>query len=214
MYNYKTLINLPNILSISRIFFAIPLFLMLKNFDNLQNPLIIILVIVIIATDYLDGFFSRKFDQKTFIGQILDPVSDKISMAIVALGLILYHNFPLKIIIFLLYRDILIFVYVFFLVEKKTQIRANIWGKINTTIFSFVFISFVFWGNFKIFNYFIYSAYVSLILSSLINLLEAEKYLKISNKIFIIFVRIVLLFSTLCLIYLVMSFVPDYLNRD
>ena len=36
------------------------------------------LILFASATDLLDGFLARNFDQKTFLGACLDPIADKI----------------------------------------------------------------------------------------------------------------------------------------
>ena len=70
--------NLPNILTISRIIlgFIIPYLMLTRDF-NLQ-----ILACFIFAfgafTDWFDGWYARKYDLVTKLGKILDPLADKI----------------------------------------------------------------------------------------------------------------------------------------
>jgi cardiolipin synthase len=78
----KTFITIPNILTISRIcllpFFAIGFFITSK-FGILLSLIVFSFCCI---TDYLDGYYARAFKQSTKLGQILDPLADKILIAI------------------------------------------------------------------------------------------------------------------------------------
>ena len=88
------MVNLPNVLSMSRIL-LVPLLMvvLLTKFEGrdivgLDNEFIGLIVFLIAAlTDFLDGFFARRRQQVTRLGQLLDPAADKIltSSAFVAL---------------------------------------------------------------------------------------------------------------------------------
>ena len=67
---------LINLLTLSRIFIAIIIFglLMLNNYYVLA----FVLFFVAGSTDYFDGFLARKYNASSQMGEILDPVADKI----------------------------------------------------------------------------------------------------------------------------------------
>lgn len=67
--------NVPNLLSAARIVLAIACFACL-SFDHFLAALIIFLLAA--ATDWLDGYWARKFQQITQLGRILDPFADKL----------------------------------------------------------------------------------------------------------------------------------------
>ena len=68
-------LNIPNLLSISRIFLVFPLIHFLINY----RPVYVFTLIIIAGlTDYFDGLIARKFDLKTRLGAVLDPLSDKV----------------------------------------------------------------------------------------------------------------------------------------
>ena len=70
--------NIPNLLTVFRIF-LVPIFvLMIKS--ELENPYFFALLIFVLAsiTDYLDGKLARKFQVISRFGLFMDPFADKI----------------------------------------------------------------------------------------------------------------------------------------
>lgn len=104
-------------------------------------------------TDGLDGFVARKFNQRSNLGAILDPASDKILMlttfAMLSLPKVANPNrIPQWLFLSILIRDLIIvsgvlFLRVFYNVRKFSP---SIWGKL-TTGFEAVTAGFVFLGN-------------------------------------------------------------------
>ena len=78
-------IALINILTLSRIFIAMSIFVLLI----LDNHFILAFILFCMAglTDYLDGFLARKYNASSQIGEILDPISDKILIVFLFFGL-------------------------------------------------------------------------------------------------------------------------------
>ncbi len=68
--------NLPNCITISRIFLAIILFWLI--WYNGYWITAAVLFVVAAATDALDGYLARKYGQVTTLGRIMDPFADKI----------------------------------------------------------------------------------------------------------------------------------------
>ena len=67
---------LINLLTISRIFLAIIIFLLLMSNDG--HIVALVLFMFAGVTDYLDGYLARKYNLVSEIGEILDPIADKI----------------------------------------------------------------------------------------------------------------------------------------
>ncbi len=87
--------NLPNILTWLRIL-AIPLVVLLfflggPNPHNLADPVAGLLFAAAAITDSLDGYLARRLGQTTRLGAFLDPVADKLIVA-VALVLIVSRD--------------------------------------------------------------------------------------------------------------------------
>ena len=101
----KSLLNIPNILSISRLFLVIPLILSLEN----NNPIWALIIIIIGGlTDYLDGLIARKLNLKTRLGAMLDPLSDKVFYLVPLIFLCKNNMIPFWSLSLILSRELII----------------------------------------------------------------------------------------------------------
>ncbi len=130
MNSIYSLCNLANLLSVIRIFLAIPLYYSLAKIDEyspLYDIYVFLFICILIAlSDVLDGYFARLFNSVTDIGKFLDPVADKICVLVFIL------NIPSYFILFicLLVRDLLIsFFSIYFARKEGKFFQANIFGK-------------------------------------------------------------------------------------
>ena len=74
-----------NILTLSRIFLAALIFILLMSPDGYFLALVLFFLAGI--TDYFDGYFARKYNATSQLGEILDPIADKILILFVLFGL-------------------------------------------------------------------------------------------------------------------------------
>lgn len=73
-----TILNIPNLLSLSRIL-SVPVFIILMLDPNpIRSLLAGIVFSLASATDWLDGYLARRWGQVTKTGKLLDPIADKI----------------------------------------------------------------------------------------------------------------------------------------
>jgi len=95
--------------------------------------------IVAAATDGLDGFIARRFNQRTRLGSILDPIADKclVAVAILAIALGQWPDaFPVWFAVAVLGRDSLLAIGFFVLPNPSRilTIHPNLLGKIATAL--------------------------------------------------------------------------------
>lgn len=84
--------NLPNILTLSRII-MIPVFVAIFYLPFEWSYLVSASIFALAAaTDWLDGYLARKLDQSTPFGAFLDPVADKLMVAVALAVLIQEHS--------------------------------------------------------------------------------------------------------------------------
>jgi cardiolipin synthase len=84
-------LNLPNLLSFLRIL-LVPVFLWL--IVDGQSILAIGVLAFSSATDYLDGWLARRWNQQTRLGQLLDPAADRLYIFATLLGLTIVGYVP------------------------------------------------------------------------------------------------------------------------
>ena len=71
-------LNLPNVLTISRIVVIPVIFLSIYIHSVLWSILAGALFVTASITDYLDGYFARSRNQNSVLGRLLDPIADKL----------------------------------------------------------------------------------------------------------------------------------------
>jgi CDP-diacylglycerol--glycerol-3-phosphate 3-phosphatidyltransferase len=71
----QTIFNVPNQLTIARLVLALVLFVFLAINWYWTS---LVLFVIAAATDWIDGFWARRYGQITQLGRVLDPFADKI----------------------------------------------------------------------------------------------------------------------------------------
>jgi CDP-diacylglycerol--glycerol-3-phosphate 3-phosphatidyltransferase len=72
---WATALNLPNQLTFLRLLLAVVMFCLIAWECYLAS---FVLFVIAAGTDWLDGYFARKYGQVTTLGRILDPFADKV----------------------------------------------------------------------------------------------------------------------------------------
>ncbi len=134
--------TVPNLISVLRLA-GIPVFLWLLLGED--KPLEAgILFAALGATDWVDGYIARHFDQGSEIGKVLDPVSDRVMLIAGALGLIISGDVPLWVGILVLAREAALSVVTLVLAAAGARRIDVQWvGKAGTLALMFAFPLFV-----------------------------------------------------------------------
>ena len=127
--------NLPNILSISRIFLVFPI-IYLFEYELYFVSLGVFIVASI--TDYLDGYFARKSNQTSNVGALLDLLADKVFVSILLIWMTFNFESLLILIstILIVSREISISYLRLFIVSQSKnmdEIKSDLIGKYKTT---------------------------------------------------------------------------------
>ena len=115
-------IKIPNILTIGRII-IVPIFVLSFYIPGIVGDLVPFFLFAIASfTDYLDGLLARLYKEESKLGELLDPIADKILVAAALVLLIMngiIKNLEVIAAIIILTREILISGLREFLAKKK-----------------------------------------------------------------------------------------------
>lgn len=100
------ILTIPNILSFMRLL-GVPVFLWLILVPEADGWAAVLLV-VSGATDWLDGKIARATGQISRLGQLLDPLADRLYIAATLVGLAIREIVPWWLVILLLSRDLVL----------------------------------------------------------------------------------------------------------
>ncbi len=103
--------KIPNILTIGRII-IVPIFVLSFFIPGFFGDLIPFFIFILASfTDYLDGLLARLFKEESKLGELLDPIADKIIVASALILLVMngtIKNYEVIAAIIILTREILI----------------------------------------------------------------------------------------------------------
>jgi cardiolipin synthase len=97
--------TVPNLLSMLRLA-LVPVFLLVLLSE--RYLLAIVLLAAASLTDYLDGYFARKFNQVTRLGQLLDPAADRLYIFSTLIGLSYTGIIPVWLAVVIISRDVVL----------------------------------------------------------------------------------------------------------
>ena len=81
--------NVPNALTLSRIF-LVPLLLTVLLTKNVpyKTTIAVSIVLLAAATDWFDGYLARRLQQVSTLGMLLDPIADKLLVSSVLISMV------------------------------------------------------------------------------------------------------------------------------
>tara|TARA_B100000214_G_C23926546_1_gene608642 strand:+ start:346 stop:933 length:588 start_codon:yes stop_codon:yes gene_type:complete len=131
-------IKIPNVLTIGRII-IVPIFVLSFYIPGVVGDLVpFFLFIVASFTDFLDGLLARLYKEESKLGELLDPIADKILVAAALVLLVMngiIKNYEVIAAIVILTREILISGLREFLAKRKeTDLPVSSLSKFKTFI--------------------------------------------------------------------------------
>ena len=134
----REFLTLSNLLSIFRALLSVPFALVMLLPDPPLRFWAVGILLAGMMTDKLDGDLARWRGEETEWGKILDPLADKVCVAVMALVLLKVGDFPLWFVLALLSRDALIFFGGIYLKSARGVVLAsNVAGKWAATFIAF-----------------------------------------------------------------------------
>lgn len=126
-------INLPNALTILRLL-LLPVFAWQYLGGNIMASLGIYLVVQ--ASDLLDGFLARRWNQITSFGKLMDPLADKLMLLTALICFGIEKQVSWSVIALVLGKELLMIVGGVYALRKKIVVSALWIGKIATGLFA------------------------------------------------------------------------------
>lgn len=132
------ILTIPNLLTLGRLL-GLPVFLWLL-FAQEDRAGAAAFLAVISATDFVDGWIARRFDQGSRLGQLFDPTADRILFFVAVTAIIVDGSAPLWFAAVVLTREVLVAgVTVTLLALGYPPVDVTWWGKAGTFGLMFAF---------------------------------------------------------------------------
>jgi len=77
----------PNIITIARILAIIPIVWLVMQDDTALRIIALVIYVIAAASDWLDGYLARAWNQYSPLGRMLDPIADKLLVGILIAAL-------------------------------------------------------------------------------------------------------------------------------
>ena len=136
------IVTAPNVITLVRLL-CIPLFLWMLFGRHWQTASAILLG-VLGATDWVDGFVARRYHQVSTFGKVLDPTADRLLVGTAVISVMVYGAVPLWFGIATIVREILVSVMVVLLASLGAARIDVLWvGKAGTFGLMFAYPTFL-----------------------------------------------------------------------
>ena len=136
--------TIPNALSVMRLLMIAPIIVCLHSGRTWSA---LVLMLAGGATDLLDGWLARKLDQRSDLGRIIDPLSDKLAILAIVIFLVLSprYTYPLWFLGVQLTRELLVLAGGLFLIGRTQEVvESKMSGKMSAMANGIVVILFIF----------------------------------------------------------------------
>ena len=129
--------KIPNILTIGRII-IVPFFVLAFYLPGFYGDLTALILFVVASfTDFLDGLLARMFKEESKLGELLDPIADKIIVATALILLVMdgtIKNYEVIAAIIILTREVLISGLREFLAKGSVKLPVSSLAKLKTVL--------------------------------------------------------------------------------
>ena len=130
-------LQIPNALTIGRII-LVPIFVITFYIPGFLGDLIPFFIFILASfTDFLDGLLARLYKEESKLGELLDPIADKIIVATALVLLVMndtIKNYEVIAAIIILTREILISGLREFLAKGKIKLPVSNLAKLKTVL--------------------------------------------------------------------------------
>ena len=126
--------NLPNVLSLVRIFLVPVLVVFLIVVPRPYNLTAAVVFLAAVLTDWLDGRIARSTRQVTTLGKLLDPMADKLLISASLISLVQVGRVPAWMVVLIVAREVAVTGLRGIASIEGLVIAASSWGKAKTIL--------------------------------------------------------------------------------
>ncbi|WP_322977841.1 CDP-diacylglycerol--glycerol-3-phosphate 3-phosphatidyltransferase [Pseudomonas sp. C11] len=171
--------NIPNLLTVLRVL-LIPVFILLFYMPFSWSYWAASMVFAIAAaTDWLDGYLARRWEQSTPFGAFLDPVADKLMVAVALVLLVAEHsNLWLTLAaVVIIGREIVVSALREWMAElgARAHVAVSNLGKWKTAAQMLALV--ILLGNPPVFTFWVVLGYILLVVAAVLTLWSMLQYL-------------------------------------
>lgn len=100
---------------------------------SIHHTIALVLFVLAITTDLMDGYVARNIGRITSLGKIIDPIADWMLILATLAGLVFLQEIPLWVLVILVMRDTLLGLsYLILRYLNKPIVKVNLYGKISS----------------------------------------------------------------------------------
>jgi len=184
----KKVLNIPNILTLFRIFlvpFIVVVLLTKFQFEKWfylnRETIAVLLIILASITDILDGYLARKRKEITTLGQLLDPIADKLLVSSVLISLVDMQLAPAYLVVIIIAREFAVTGIRMVAAINQVAIPAGKLGKIKM-VTEVIAMCLIIWGNQKEWEIVLDTGKIILYLVAVVALVSLVEYIWIFLK--------------------------------
>ncbi|MCM8761151.1 MAG: CDP-diacylglycerol--glycerol-3-phosphate 3-phosphatidyltransferase [Candidatus Omnitrophica bacterium] len=124
--------NLPNKLTVLRLFLAFIFIVLLLLPGLLTKTLALLTFIAASLTDYMDGYLAKKHNQITDFGKLMDPIADKVLVLSAFLAFVQMQLVPAWMVVIIIFRELAITGLRALALANGKVVEADLGGKHKT----------------------------------------------------------------------------------
>jgi cardiolipin synthase len=175
-------LTVPNLITAVRLA-CVPLFLWLLFGAHRQTDAAILLA-VLGATDWVDGYVARRFHQVSTLGKVLDPTADRILVGTAVIAVIVHGAVPLWFGLATIAREVLVSAAVLLLAALGAERIDVLWvGKAGTFGLMVAYPSFLFaHGNVSWHTPVLVFAWVCAVPALILSWMAAASYVPVARR--------------------------------
>ncbi len=124
--------NIPNILTLSRLVLAVVMMIFLSVSFPFASTLALTVFVIAGITDYLDGYLARKVYGTSSFGRLMDPLTDKVLVCAAFVSFVELKITPAWIVVIIISREFMVTGLRLLAASQGMVLAAGKWGKHKT----------------------------------------------------------------------------------